>query len=286
MYCWYVGCTLLDVFKIMSLLFGLVFLFHFETKAALFCRDHFESNLDRSGVIVVNHQTLRYVSAGDPMNPPLLMIHGAPGRAENWNYFLNHPELKSRFHLIAVDRLGYGGSERGESETSLKKQAAMIVEVLSLNQSSKPAIVIGYSFGGPVAARVAIEYPEKVSGLILVSSLASPDYIRTKWYFQFVKYIVNQVETRAALKVFFDEIAPLRNELEEMKPLWSQIKSKMIVIHGDEDTSVPIDNADFISDELSGNRGFKKQILHKTGHQILKKQPVEILKAIQLLIQN
>lgn len=270
----------------MILLFGLLILFRFETKAALFCRDHFENTLDRAGVIVVNHQKLRYVSIGDPKNPPLLLIHGAPGHAENWNYFLNHPQLKNKFHLIAVDRMGYGGSDKGESEPSFKKQAALIIETLSLNQSSKPAIVVGYSFGGPIAARLAIEYPQKVSGLILVSSLASPDYIKTKWYFQFVRYIVHQIGKGSALKVFFDEIAPLRNELEEMKPLWSQIKSKVVVIHGAEDTSVPIDNADFISQELSGTLWVKKRILNKRGHQILKKDPDEILNAIQLLIQN
>ncbi len=272
--------------KLNILLFGVLLLFRFETKAALSCRDLFETTLVTSGTIVVNHQKLRYVTAGDPASPPLLLIHGAPGRAENWNYFLNHPQLINRFHLIAVDRMGYGGSDKGQSESSLKKQAALIIEALSLNHSSKPAVVVGYSFGGPVAARIAIEYPQKVSGLILISSLASPEYVKSKWYFQFVKYVVNQIKKGPALKVFFEEIARLKTELEEMQPLWRKIQSRVIVIHGMEDSSVPVENADFIMQELSGNSLFKKQILYNTGHQILKKDPDEVLNAIQLLIQN
>jgi len=47
-------------------------------------------------------------------------------------------------------------------EPSLEKQAALIADLVRPEVSQRPAILVGHSFGGPVIARIAIDYPSFV----------------------------------------------------------------------------------------------------------------------------
>lgn len=48
----------------------------------------------------------RYLTAGDPANPPLLLVHGFGVGA--WHYERNLPDLARSYHVFAIDLLGQG----------------------------------------------------------------------------------------------------------------------------------------------------------------------------------
>ena len=106
---------------------------------------------------------LRYIEIGNDSLPTVLFIHGAPSSMTiNYRTFRDSLML-SKFKMIGVDRPGYGYSDLGNAETSIAKQAAMFKPLLdSLGKRKRPIIVAGFSFGGPIACKIAMDYPELV----------------------------------------------------------------------------------------------------------------------------
>jgi pimeloyl-ACP methyl ester carboxylesterase len=60
-------------------------------------------------------------------------------------------------------------------EQSLRMQSACLAPLLRLGKSAKKPILVGHSLGGPVAARLAMDYPDEVGGLILVAPSIDPE---------------------------------------------------------------------------------------------------------------
>jgi pimeloyl-ACP methyl ester carboxylesterase len=106
-------------------------------------------------------RSIGYAEAGDKKNTPVLFVHGSPGSQDGWYSYLLDKKLLEKFHLITVDRPGYGRSGEGESERSLTKQAEELWNVLSINESQKKVILVGHSFAGPVIAKMANSTPMK-----------------------------------------------------------------------------------------------------------------------------
>jgi pimeloyl-ACP methyl ester carboxylesterase len=105
--------------------------------------------------------------AGDP----LLLIHGASSDMGVWAPTII-PALRDGFRLVAYDRPGLGFTQqrppRAETLEVQAKVAAGVVEQLGLE---KP-VVVGHSWGGAVALRLALDRPDLVRGLVLIAPVA------------------------------------------------------------------------------------------------------------------
>jgi pimeloyl-ACP methyl ester carboxylesterase len=203
-------------------------------------------------------RNIEYAWSGDPSKRAVLFVHGSPGSWSGWAHFLLDPELQRNFHLIAVDRPGFGGTDPGKTDPSIVSQAETVLAVLQVNKSGKPAILVGHSFGGPVIARAAMDHPERVAGLVFVSSSVSPELEKTKWYQIPATWWPIRVLIPTKLRVCNEEILPLKGELLKMLPLWKKISAKVVTIQGEEDDLVPPGNQDFLLKNLD------KRIVVKT----------------------
>ena len=123
---------------------------------------------------------LHYVEIGEAENPLLLFIPGSPGTWDNFMAYLADETLLKRIRMISVDRLGMGASRKGGFESSLAAQAEAFWPLLE--KETQPVIVVGHSYGGAVASKLAMEYPEKLKGLVLVAASVSPDHEERRWY--------------------------------------------------------------------------------------------------------
>src|SRR5690606_17229463 len=110
----------------------------------------------------------RVVIAGDRSRPGTAFIPGSPGSWGDYVGYLADPSLLEDFCLVSVDRPGFGNSRSASAIPSLAEQARRIHEAVASSGAPLPAIWVGHSLGGPVAARVAAEHPESVSGLLLL----------------------------------------------------------------------------------------------------------------------
>lgn len=120
----------------------------------------------------VNGVRVHYQQAGEPDAPPMILIHGFASSNLVWSKVLLDLAATG-FRVIAPDLLGYGYSGKPrEFDYTIKSQARMIVgllERLGIDQ----AFVVGSSYGGAVAATIAIDNPGAVKKLVLVGAVSN-----------------------------------------------------------------------------------------------------------------
>ena len=95
---------------------------------------------------------------------PLIILHGLFGSSDNWRSIGNY--LSRFFEVYLVDLRNHGRSPHSD-EFSYEIMANDIEEFISLKKLNSP-ILIGHSMGGKVAMTYALNYPEKISKLIIV----------------------------------------------------------------------------------------------------------------------
>ncbi|KAL9245582.1 hypothetical protein vseg_019216 [Gypsophila vaccaria] len=116
--------------------------------------------------------TVTFDTQSQPHAPTLVLIHGY-GASQGF-FFRNFDALSSRFRLIAIDQLGWGGSSRPDFTCkSTEETEAWFIDSLEEWRKAKNLnnfILLGHSFGGYVASKYALKHPEHVQHLILVGS--------------------------------------------------------------------------------------------------------------------
>ncbi|KAM7258323.1 hypothetical protein ACFE04_014064 [Oxalis oulophora] len=110
-------------------------------------------------------------------SPTLVMVHGY-GASQGF-FFRNFDALASRFRVIAIDQLGWGGSSRPDFTCkSTEETEAWFIDSFEEWRKAKNLtnfILLGHSFGGYVAAKYAFKHPEHVKHLILVGPAGFSD---------------------------------------------------------------------------------------------------------------
>jgi pimeloyl-ACP methyl ester carboxylesterase len=99
--------------------------------------------------------------------PPLLLVHGLAGAAYNFTELAPHLALRRR--VLIPDLPGHGGTAAlpaMEGLGDLARHAARVAE----HEGMRPAAVLGYSMGGILALRLAVEQPDVVSAVVLLAS--------------------------------------------------------------------------------------------------------------------
>ncbi|MBA3069072.1 MAG: alpha/beta hydrolase [Hyphomonas sp.] len=101
-------------------------------------------------------------------SPVVLMIHGASANAREFTWTLA-PRLDADMRVLMADRPGHGYSERFGGAEQLGAQARQMAGVLDALAPGEKAVIVGHSFGGAVALRLALDRPDLVSGLVLLA---------------------------------------------------------------------------------------------------------------------
>lgn len=110
---------------------------------------------------------------------PILCLHGHPGSGASMSVFTNH--LAQRFQTFAPDLRGYGKS-RTNAPFEMTDHLADLERLLDQQQIDR-SLILGWSLGGILAIEMALRFPHRVSGLILVATSARPwgDHPRITW---------------------------------------------------------------------------------------------------------
>ena len=134
-------------------------------------------------IIEVAGATLNVVDIGprDTAGPPLVMIHGASSNLETMRQPLG--DLLARNHrVILIDRPGHGWSTRAHAQDSTPAiQGGMIDEALE-KLGVGAAVFVVHSWSGALGARMALDYPQRVAGLVMLAPLAYPWPGGVGWY--------------------------------------------------------------------------------------------------------
>ncbi len=109
-------------------------------------------------------RAVNYVDIG--FGPPLVFVHGLSGNWMNW--IENMPEFASDHRVIALDLPGFGRSPLPSSEITIGLFCDVLIALIHKLQLGSVTLV-GNSMGGQISAKLAIEHPELIDRLVLVS---------------------------------------------------------------------------------------------------------------------
>jgi pimeloyl-ACP methyl ester carboxylesterase len=205
---------------------------------------------------------LGFLAAGRPGGQRVVFVHGSPGVGEEWAGFL--ADLPEGRYALAVDRPGFGDS--GEEPALDLRAQAKAVEPLLTTADGTGVIVAGYSYGGAVALRLAVDYPDRVAGLLLIASAADP-----------TQEEVHPLQELAAIDFFAAllprelananaELLALRPELEDLRTQLARITVPVTVVQGLADTLVPPENATYLREQLTAARSLRLILVEEADH--------------------
>lgn len=196
---------------------------------------------------------MHFARSGAPDAPvTLLFVHGSPGGWDAFARLLLDPELKARFHMIAPDRPGYGKTQPGVHVGSMKEQARRLANLVK-NRPGK-IIWFGHSFGPPLVTRAALDFPDRVDGMILVAGAMDPALEEPKWFHQLGGTRLGRRVLSPMWDVTNQEVLDFEQGLVEMEPELERLTVPTIVIHGQKDGLARYGHVDYMRRRLTNTR--------------------------------
>ncbi len=222
--------------------------------------------------VKVGANKIRYLEE-DGSDGNVLLIHGLGASAERWTQVI--PHLSKKYHVIALDLIGYGFSDKPSVDYTPAFFSQFIFDFLNTIGITKTSM-IGSSLGGQIATECAITQSKMIKKIVLVSPsgimkqstptldaymLAAlyPTQDGTKTAFQMMAGIRKEIDSDTingfiqrmtlpnAKMAFMSTILGIRNAVPLSERL-AKISAPTLVVWGKQDTLIPIAySKDFVS---------------------------------------
>ncbi len=249
---------------------------------------------------------LEYYTEGS--GPPLLLVMGFAGSAHSWGQpFIDL--LAKNFTVTRLSNRGTGESDKPKDQTTVRMMADDSVALLDELGITKTHLV-GISMGGMIAQEIAINYPQRVNGLVLgCTSVGAPNHVQAdeatmqsmapdmslpikdiirKSLYALVSdgfvtsghdFLEEMIENLITHPTPMDTIGKQVVAIATFSTVGrgKDVTAPTLVIHGDLDRLIPPANGDNVHAEIAGSR---LHTIHGVGHMFFWEKPEESAKII------
>jgi pimeloyl-ACP methyl ester carboxylesterase len=214
-------------------------------------------------------------------NINLVFLHGAPSSISTWEGYLTDTTLLAKANMYAIDRPDYGYSNFGKEIPSIKAQVNFFNSIFN-EKELENFIAIGSSYGGPIAARIAVLNPN-VKAVIMISPAIDPTIEKYFWAGRFTQWKLMRWMVPTAYRVAGDEKEVHAEELSLIEKDWNSLTIPVIHIHGEDDTIVPYENIYYSKKNF---QDIKLISIPEKGHEISYKNTEMVIPSIVKLIDQ
>jgi pimeloyl-ACP methyl ester carboxylesterase len=216
----------------------------------------------------------------------LVFVHGTPGSAAAF-----HAQMVHSFpfrSLLAYDRPGFGGSSGREPASYLSYQSETLVRLVQMI-STPQVILVGHSYGCPVALDAALHLPGRVQGVVLMGACLGPQF-EQPWRIQ--SWVRSPLLAWALPREAWqsnEELMHLHADLSEMDGRLGQLACPVLLLHGSVDSQVPVENVEYLHHrlvELHKEAFFHAQIYEGWNHFIPWEQADTVNARIELFLRE
>ena len=218
------------------------------------------SDLDRRMAVPVRSNAVSYVRSGSPTSPRVIYVHGTPGDAGAFAEFVRNPI--GNVESVSVDRPGFGETG-GDALTSFEDQAATL-EPLLVERDGLWPVLVGHSLGGPIVARMAADYPDRVSAIVIIAGSFDPALEGPRW-FNYAGALLAPV-LPDMLNVSNAEIFDACEQTRELASVLDRVRCPVSIVHGTEDGLVPFANVDYMKRAFTGAPSVDIVTVQEAGH--------------------
>lgn len=222
-------------------------------------------------VTVTNGFTIRWaekLNAANLARLNVVFIHGTPGGAGVWAAQFAAPFPNA--NLFAYDRPGFGGSKPGRAQPHLQQQVDALMTLLAC-ATTNHVLLVGHSYGSPIALLAAVEHPEKIGGVLLIGGDVDPAQEKP-WIVQYIfGWRITSWLVPHALRQCNRELLTVRADLVEMQKQFPKLSVPVVMLHGDRDPQVPVENVAWLEQQLGAlgkTNLFAKIVLPEANHFI------------------
>ena len=239
-------------------------------------------------ILTTNGFTLRWaekIAASNQAGFDLVFVHGSPGGAGVWA--TQFQTLATNADLFAYDRPGFGKSKPVLTQPHLQMQVDALMDLLAGATTNK-VLLVGHSYGSPIALLATLEHPEKIRGALLIGGDVDPAQEKPFWVQYFFGWRGTSWLLPRALRQCNREMLTVRADLAAMQKQLPQLAVPVVMLHGDHDPLVPVENVAWLEQQLGAlgkTNLFAKIILPGVNHFIPWEHPAEVERALRQLDQ-
>ena len=199
----------------------------------------------------------------DSLLPTIVFIHGSIGSALDFKKYMTDARLNEAANLISYDRIGYGIHHTGDVQESILFESQMLQHILE-DVDPKKTIIVGYSYGGPIALAIK----NKVKSIILLAPAVYSEVEPMPWVlniynWRFTRWLLPKIWEAASKEKLSHSL-----DLKNFEQNWQAHKSKIVSIHGKEDWIVPFENSEFLQRKFPKDQ-FDLIMLDDAGHSLV-----------------
>jgi pimeloyl-ACP methyl ester carboxylesterase len=174
----------------------------------------------------------------------VVIVTGTPSWSEYWAPTI--ADLPQTREMIVADRPGFRTSEPEDAVRDLTKQADALAPMLEAREGQR-VLLVGQSFGAPVATLMASRYPDRVHAMVLVSAYFGDRGPTARRMFG-----AGRLFHGVLPRDLRNSISEVNAQAEQLPAVWDAfrgLQQPIVFIHGDADTFVPLDADRRIAEE-------------------------------------
>ncbi len=195
--------------------------------------------------------------------PTLVFVHGTIGSINDFSKYMSDTLLQKKYNMLAYDRIGYNYKDKNHAQESIAFERSMLKDVIKNLQPNK-TILIGYSYGGPIALSVK----KKLKGVILLAPASHSKVEPMPWMVNFYKWRLTRWLVPKVWKEASKEKLSHQKDLKQFEDDWQNTSNSVTSIHGDADWIVPYENSRLLEKQFSKDQ-FKLITIPKASHALV-----------------